>query len=134
MNRTIAYAGTWYSYLLNQCTVALNHCLLITSCNFTLVNLVAQQFNLQHTKLPTPSRITHYKICSSRVSVNQNMICDWICERGLIAFPILCIWPSIVKHDCEYGTNLKFGHLTFLTWFYSWEQFYINRLNTVSCN
>ena len=31
---------------------------------------------------------------------------------------------------CEYGTNLKFGHLTLFRWFYSWEQFYINRLNT----
>ena len=32
---------------------------------------------------------------------------------------------------CEYGTNLKFGHLTLLTWFYAWEQSYINRLNTL---
>ena len=32
---------------------------------------------------------------------------------------------------CEYGTNLKFDHLTLLAWFYSWEKFCINRLNTL---
>ena len=32
---------------------------------------------------------------------------------------------------CENGTNQKFGHFALLTWFYSWEQLYINRLNTL---
>jgi len=53
--------------------------------------------------------------------------------RGLIAFPIERIWPFIVSG--EYGTNLKFGHLSLITWFYFCEQFYVNRLNhTMNCN
>ena len=36
---------------------------------------------------------------------------------------------TVYSERCEYGTNLKFGDLALLTWFYSWEQFYIIRLN-----
>ena len=47
-------------------------------------------------------------------------------KRGLIAFSIVCIYRTL----CDIWV-WKFGHLTLLTWFYSWEQFYINRLNTL---
>ena len=42
-------------------------------------------------------------------------------------------WINLTMYcgACEHGINLKFGRLTLLTWFFSWEQFYINRLNTL---
>ena len=42
-----------------------------------------------------------------------------------------CMHLTVHRETCEYGINLKFGHLTLLTWLYFWEQFYINRLNTL---
>ena len=56
-------------------------------------------------------------------------ICDRNCEKGSYSLSN-CMHLTIHCEACEYGTNLKFGHLTLLTWFYSWEQFYINGLNT----
>jgi len=42
-------------------------------------------------------------------------------------------WMHLTIHcvTCEHGANLKFGYLTLLTWFCSWEQFSNNRLNTL---
>jgi len=54
-------------------------------------------------------------------------------KRGLIAFPIRYIQQSISTYNlqltCEYGTNIKFGHYTFLTEHYFWLKFEDNRLN-----
>jgi len=60
----------------------------------------------------------------------QQHICDQICEKGSYS---LFNWMHLTVHcvTCEHGTNLKFGDCTLLTWFYSWEKFYINRLNTL---
>ena len=56
--------------------------------------------------------------------------CDWICEKGSYS---LSNWMCLTIHcvTCKHGTNLKFGHLTHLTWFYFWTKFHFNRLNTV---
>ena len=56
-------------------------------------------------------------------------ICDCICKKGSYSLSN-CMHLTVHCLTCEYGTNLKFGHLTLFRWFYSWEQFYINRLNT----
>ena len=45
------------------------------------------------------------------------LICDRICEKGSYSLSNrMCLTVHCVT--CEYGTNLKFGHLTLLTWFY----------------
>jgi len=59
------------------------------------------------------------------------VICDQICEKGSYS---LSNWMYLTVHcvTFEYDTNLTFGHLTLLTWFYSWflrEIFCINGLN-----
>ena len=53
-----------------------------------------------------------------------------LCEKGSYS---LSNWMHLTVRcvTLEYGTSLKFSHLTLLTWFYSWEQFYINRLNAL---
>ena len=67
---------------------------------------------------------------TSEVLLYRKHICDRICEKGSYS---LSNWMHLIIHcvTCEYGTNLKFGNLTVLTWFYSWQQLYINRLNTL---
>ena len=42
-----------------------------------------------------------------------------------------CMYLTVHCVAHEYGNNLKFGHLTLLTWFYCREKFCINRLNTL---
>ena len=48
-------------------------------------------------------------------------------KTGLIDFLIECIWLFIAWHV----SIMKFGQLTLLTWFYTWETFCNNRLNTL---
>ena len=62
--------------------------------------------------------------------LNAQIICDQISEKGSYSLSN-CMHLTVCCVTCEYGTNLKFGHLTLLTWFYFWEQFYLNRLNTL---
>ena len=45
-------------------------------------------------------------------------ICDRICEKGSYSLSN-CIYLAVHCVTCEYGTKLKFGHLTLLTEFYS---------------
>ena len=63
------------------------------------------------------------------LSQNRNK-CDRFCKRGSYSLSI-CMHLTIHYETCEYGINLKFGHITLLTWFCFWEQFYINRMNTL---
>ena len=54
-----------------------------------------------------------YNYCTETKNVTRSA------KKGFIACPIVSIWHAIVWHaTCEYGTHLKFGHLTLLTWFY----------------
>ena len=70
------------------------------------------------------------KRCITQLTVLLHNNCDRICEKGSYS---LSNWTHLTVRcvTCEYGTNLKFGHFTLLTWFYSWEQFYMNRVNTL---
>ena len=73
-------------------------------------------------------------VCVQKDSMDKSVlskknICDRICEKRSYS---LSNWMCLTIHCVTYkhGTNLKFGHLTLLTWFYFWEKLQFNRLNT----
>jgi len=57
-------------------------------------------------------------------------ICDRICKKRSYSLSNR-MHLTVHCETCDYGTDLKFGHLTLLTWFCTWKQFYINWLNTL---
>ena len=64
------------------------------------------------------------------LDVELTYIGDRICEKGSCSLSN-CMHLTVHCETCEYDTSLKFGYPTLLTLFYSWEQFHINRMNTL---
>ena len=67
---------------------------------------------------PSCISVGAYFLSNSLHSNDRKYICDRIWEKGSYSLSN-CIHLTVHCETCEYGTNLKFGHLTFLTWFYS---------------